>query len=108
MTLPPPTHPAPLLSSRTVLTSAAARAVAAAAEDEAMRNGSRMCIAIVDGGAQLIYFSRMDDSSIASIEVAIAEARSALLFERPTKEFQDQLAGGSLGLLALPGMVAFA
>ena len=106
MTVAPSTGPLPL-SSKKILTLAAARAIGAAAEAEATGNRCSMCIAIVDDGGHLLHFSRMDGSGIGSIEVAIAKARSALLFRRPTKDFQDGLAGGSTALLALPTIVPF-
>jgi glc operon protein GlcG len=85
----------------------ACRAVARAAEAAALAKDCRMCIAILDGGGHLQHFVRMDGTHIASIEVAIAKARCALAFRRPTKAFADAVAGNSMGLLALPGMVPF-
>src|SRR6516162_10059761 len=51
-------------------------------------------IAIVDHGGFLIYFERMDNTQLGSVEIAIAKARSAALFRRPSKVFEDALAGG--------------
>jgi glc operon protein GlcG len=85
----------------------ACRAVARAAEAAALAKDCRMCIAILDGGGHLQHFVRMDGTHIASIEVAIAKARCALAFRRPTKAFADAVAANSMGLLALPGMVPF-
>jgi glc operon protein GlcG len=85
----------------------ACRAVAQAAEAAALAKDCRMCIAIIDGGGHLQHFVRMDGTHIASIEVAIAKARCALAFRRPTKAFADAVAANSIGLLALPGMVPF-
>jgi uncharacterized protein GlcG (DUF336 family) len=84
-----------------------ARRAAAAALDEARRNGWQMAVAVVDPGGGLVYFERMDDVQRASIEVAIAKARSAALYKRPTRAFQDALAGGGVGLrvLGLEGAV---
>jgi uncharacterized protein GlcG (DUF336 family) len=85
----------------------AARQVAAAAVAEARRNGWLMAVAVVDPGGALVFFERMDDVQRGSIDVAIAKARSAVLFKRPTKAFQDALAAGGVGLrvLALEGAV---
>jgi uncharacterized protein GlcG (DUF336 family) len=62
----------------------------------------------VDTAGTLVYFEKMDDTQNGSAEVAIAKARSAALFKRPTKEFQDALAGGGAGwrVLTLQGAVA--
>jgi glc operon protein GlcG len=93
------------LGEKKVLTLAAAQAVAAAAEAEAARGGFTMCIAVIDDGGNLVCFHRMDDTQLGSIEIAIAKARSALFFKRPTKAFEEGVAGGRNALLAMPGVV---
>jgi glc operon protein GlcG len=58
-------------------------------------------IAIVDTGGHLVYFEKMDNTQIGSVTIAIDKARSAALFRRPTKFFQDTLAQGGVGLRVL-------
>jgi uncharacterized protein GlcG (DUF336 family) len=70
-----------------------ARRAAEAAVAEARLNGWQMAIAIVDPGGFLVFFEKMDDTQVGSVRVAIDKARSAALFKRPTKAFQDALAG---------------
>jgi uncharacterized protein GlcG (DUF336 family) len=84
-----------------------AKQVAAPALAEARRQGWTMAVAIVDPAGTLVYFEKMDDTQHGSAAVAIAKARSAALFKRATKEFQDSLAGGGAGLrvLGLQGAV---
>jgi glc operon protein GlcG len=53
----------------------------------------------------LIYFERMDNTQLGSVEIAIEKARSAALFRRPSKVFEDALAGGRTAILALRGVV---
>ena len=53
----------------------------------------------------LVYFERMDNTSLGAVENAVNKARSAALFRRPTKVFEDALAGGGNGVLALRGAV---
>ena len=81
--------------------------VAAAALAEAGKNGWQMAVAIVDTAGDLVYFEKMDDTQVGSVDVALAKARSAARFKRPTKAFQDALAAGGEGLriLALSGAV---
>ena len=81
--------------------------VAAAALAEAGRNGWQMAVAIVDTAGDLVYFEKMDDTQVGSVDVALGKARSAARFKRPTKAFQDALAAGGEGLriLALTGAV---
>lgn len=85
----------------------AAKRAAAAALAEAGRNGWRMAAAVVDTGGHLVYLEKMDGTQTGSVAVAIAKARSAALFLRPTKAFQDVLAGSGDGLrmLGLEGAV---
>jgi uncharacterized protein GlcG (DUF336 family) len=85
-----------------------AKSVAAAAIAEARRNQWTMAIAIVDTAGDLVYFERMDHTQVGSVDVAIAKARAAARFKRPTKAFQDALAAGGEGwrILSLDGAVA--
>src|SRR5712691_6086813 len=80
-----------------------AKKIAARAEAEAKKNNWTMVVAVVDDGGNLIYLERMDGTQIGSIEVAVAKARSANNFKRPTKAFEDALAGGRMAVLKLPG-----
>jgi glc operon protein GlcG len=84
-----------------------ARKAAAAALAEARANNWSMAVAIVDPAGLLVYFEKMDGTQNGSVAVAQAKARSAALFKRPTKAFQDMLAAGGDGLrvLALEGAV---
>jgi glc operon protein GlcG len=85
----------------------AAKKAAAAALAEARANQWNMAVAIVDPAGLLVYFEKMDDTQNGSVTVAQAKARSAALFKRPTKAFQDMLAAGGEGMrvLALEGAV---
>ena len=85
-----------------------AKTIAAAAVAEAKKNQWTMAIAIVDTAGDLVYFERMDHTQVGSVDVAIAKARAAARFKRPTKAFQDALAAGGEGwrILSLDGAVA--
>jgi glc operon protein GlcG len=75
-----------------------AKKAAAAALAEARGNNWTMAAAVVDTGGHLVYFEKMDGTQTGSVAVAIAKARSAALFMRPTKAFQEMLASGGDGL----------
>lgn len=85
----------------------AARKAAAAALAEARKNGWIMAVAVVDPAGDLVYYERMDHVQSGSTRVSVAKARSAALFKRPTKAFQDAVASGGAGLrvMALEGAV---
>jgi glc operon protein GlcG len=94
---PPPAYGAPIGLED-------AKKAAAAAISEVAKVGSAPdAIAIVDHGGFLIYFERMDNTQLGSVEIAIEKARSAALFRRPSKVFEDALAGGRTAILALRG-----
>jgi glc operon protein GlcG len=90
------------------ITADQAKTVAAAAVAEARKNQWTMAIAIVDPAGDLVYFEKMDNTQVGSVDVAIAKARSSARFKRPTKAFQDALAAGGEGwrILSLDGAVA--
>ncbi len=92
-----------LLFSKPTITLALARQVAAAAEAEALAQGWTVAIAIVDDGANLLYLQRLDGTQLASPEIAVAKAVSAVKYKRSTKALADALVGGRQAVLALPG-----
>ena len=94
------------LPTKQVLTLEAAKKIAAVAEAEARRRGATVVIAVVDDGGYLLVLERLDDTQVASVDVGIAKARTAAIFRRPSKVFEDQVKNGRVSALALPGAVA--
>jgi uncharacterized protein GlcG (DUF336 family) len=84
-----------------------AKKVTAPAIAEARKNNWAMAVAILDIGGNLVYFEKMDGTQTGSVRVAIGKARSAVMFKRSTKVFQDAVAAGGDGLrlLRLEGAV---
>jgi molybdate transport system substrate-binding protein len=78
-----------------------ATTAAVAALTEARKNNWTMAVAITDAGGQLVYFEKMNGTQNASVDLAIDKARSAALFRRPTKSFEDALAKGGENLRIL-------
>jgi len=72
--------------------------VLAAAEAEAVKQGWNVAIAVVDTAGNLVGFIKRDETQNASVNVALDKARTAALYKRPSKVFQDMVAGGGLGL----------
>jgi uncharacterized protein GlcG (DUF336 family) len=72
----------------------AAKRVAAPALAEAAKNNWLVAVAIVDPAGNLVYYEKMDNTQLGRANVSIDKARSAALFKRPTKAFQDSLAAG--------------
>jgi uncharacterized protein GlcG (DUF336 family) len=65
-----------------------ANALIQAASAEAVKKGWPMNIAVVDSGANLVAFLRMDGAQLASIPIAEHKARAAAKYRRPTKAFE--------------------
>ena len=71
-----------------------AEAAVAAAKQKAADLGTKMDIAVVDSGANLKAFARMDDAWLGSIDIAMRKARTARFFDMPS---------GDIGALSQPG-----
>jgi len=94
------------LIEKTALTLEGAKRIAAAAEQKARAVGARVVIAVVDEGGSLLLLERLDDTQVASVNVGIDKARTAAIYRRPSKVFEDQVKNGRVSALALQGAVA--
>ena len=92
------------MKTKMALTLEDAKKIAAAAEVRALENQWNVCIAIVDDGAHLMHFHRLDGAQLASIDIAIAKATSAMLGKRPTKAYEDMINNGRISALSMPGI----
>jgi len=95
----------PLIRPFASLTLEAAKLLAAAGEAEALRHGWTVAIAVVDPAGGLILFHSIDGTQPGSQDVAVAKARTAARYKRPTKAFADAIANRPV-LLTMPNMVA--
>jgi uncharacterized protein GlcG (DUF336 family) len=93
------------VASKPLLTLDDAKRVATAAQAEALKNGWRVVVAVVDDGGHLLYLERTHDTQFGSVETAIFKARAATAFQRPTKMSEDAVLSGRLIHLALPGVI---
>jgi len=80
-----------------------AKAIVAAARAKAVENNWNVVITVLDEGGHLMYLERMDRTQLGSVQVAQEKARTAYLFRRPTKKFEEIVTGGRLVMLNLPG-----
>lgn len=90
----PPPYGAPLSYD-------AAKKAMAAAEAEAIKNKWPVAIAILDTTGTLVMFSKLENTQTGSVAIAMGKAKTALDFRRPSKTFQDTVAGGGDGLRVL-------
>ena len=91
------------LLEKKVLTLEAADKVAKVAEAEAKRRNATVVIVVVDDGGYPIVLKRLNDTQVASVDVGIGKARTAAIFRRASKDFEDQIRNGRVASLVLPG-----
>jgi glc operon protein GlcG len=78
-----------------------AKKAMAAAEAEAMKNNLLEVIAILDSGGNLVMLHRMENAQFGSVRIAEGKARAAIEFRRPSKAWEDAIAGGGAGVRVL-------
>jgi glc operon protein GlcG len=83
------------------LTYEGAKLAAEAAGAEAARRGVHPVISAVDAGGALMYLVRPDHAQVASVDVTTDKARTAAIYRRPSKDFENQASGGRPSALHL-------
>ncbi len=83
------------------LTLQGARQVIAAATAEARRDNAGGTVAIVDDGGNLVALERLDGTFAASANISIGKARTAAIFKKSTKAFEETIRGGRTAMIAL-------
>jgi glc operon protein GlcG len=78
-----------------------ARRVIAAAQAEAKKNNATGVVAVVDDGGSLIALERLDGTFAAGAEISIGKARTAVLFKKPTKFFEDVIKNGRTAMVTV-------
>jgi uncharacterized protein GlcG (DUF336 family) len=87
------------------LTYDGARLAAEAAAAAAIARAVAPVVAVVDAGGELLYLWRPDAAQVASVRVATDKARTAAIYRRPSKDFEQQAAAGRPSALHLAGAV---
>lgn len=80
-----------------------AKKIAAGSIAEARRNNWNVAVAILDNHGMLIYYEMLDDTQTSSATIAIEKGRTAAMFRRPSKAFEDGVSSGRVAILGLPG-----
>lgn len=90
------------MKTKSVLELADVKAIAAAAEAEALANKWAVTIAIVDEGGHLLWLQRLDGAPPISAHIGPAKAHTAALGRRETKGYEDIINGGRYAFLTVP------
>ena len=90
------------MKTKSILEVADLKAIATAAEAEALKNNWPVSIAVVDDGGHLLHFQRLDGAAPISAHIAPAKARTAALGRRDSKVYEDMINGGRASFLSAP------
>lgn len=89
------------VAEKKTLTLDGAKCVLAACEEEAAKNKATGVIAVVDDGGNLMAVHRIDGTFAAGANISIGKARTAAMFKKPTKAFEDIIKNGRTAMVAL-------
>lgn len=89
------------VATKKTLTLEGARKAIAAALAEAKKNNATGVVAVVDDGGNLMALERLDGTFAAGATVSIGKARTAVLFKKPTKFFEDVIAKGRTAMVTV-------
>lgn len=90
------------MNSKPVLTMNEVKAIAAAAEAEALRNAWAVSIAVVDDGGHLLWLQRLDGAAPISAHIAPGKARTAALGRRESRIYEEIINQGRVSFLSAP------
>ena len=92
------------MKTRSALELADIKAIAAAAEAEALANKWAGTIAIVDDGGHLLWLQRLDGAAPISAQIAPAKAHTAALGRRESRVYEEVINGGRVSFLSAPAL----
>jgi glc operon protein GlcG len=92
------------MKTKSFLEAADVKAIAAAAEAEALKHAWPVTIAIVDDGGHLLHLQRLDGAAPVSAHIAPAKAHTAALGRRDSKGYEDMVNGGRTAFLSAPAI----
>ena len=90
------------MKNKAMLELADVKAIAAAAEAEALKNNWAVTIAIVDDGGHLLWLQRLDGVAAISAHIAPAKAHTAALGRRESRLYEETINNGRVSFLSAP------
>ncbi len=92
------------MKNKPALELADVKAIAAAAEAEALKNKWAVSIAIVDDGGHLLWLQRLDGAAPISAHIAPAKANTAAVGQRESRIYEEMINGGRVSFLSAPDL----
>ena len=93
------------MKTRPALTLDDCKKISAAAEAEAQKNNWEVAIVILDDGGHILHALRSDGATPANVVIATEKASTSALTRRPSKMWEERVAGGRLSMLKMPGVL---
>ena len=93
---------AQVTEKKTLTIDGAKKVIAAAVAYAKKNNAPGGVIAVVDDGGNLMALERLDGTFAAGATISIGKARTAVLFKRPTRVFEDIIKNGRTAMVTLP------
>ncbi|PYV39252.1 MAG: hypothetical protein DMG09_09675, partial [Acidobacteria bacterium] len=97
----PVLSPAQVMDKKTLSLEGAKKVIAAAVAEAKRLDAPGGVIAVVDDGGNLMALERLDNTFAAGANISIGKARTAVLFKKPTKAFEDIIKNGRTSMVAL-------
>lgn len=92
------------MKNKPALEFADVKAIAAAAEAEALKNGWAVSIAVVDDGGHLLSLQRLDGAAPISAHIAPAKANTSAMGQRESRVYEEMINGGRVSFLSAPDL----
>jgi uncharacterized protein GlcG (DUF336 family) len=92
------------MKTKPFLEMADVKAIAAAAEAEALKHQWAVSIAIVDDGGHLLWLQRLDGAAPISAHIAPAKANTAAMGRRESRLYEEMVNGGRMSFLSAPDL----
>jgi glc operon protein GlcG len=92
---------AQVIAQKNISLEAAKKVAADAVAYAKTNNAPGGSIAIVDNGGNLVYLERLDNTFVASAEVAVQKAKTAAQFKAPSKKLEDAVNNGRNALITV-------
>ena len=99
-----PTDSTAPMKNKPALEFADVKAIAAAAEAEALKNGWAVSIAVVDDGGHLLSLQRLDGAAPISAHIAPAKANTSAMGQRESRVYEEMINGGRVSFLSAPDL----
>ena len=95
------------MKQKSCLTLEDVKIIATGCENEALRRGWAVAIAIVDDGGHSMWLQRLDGAPLTSSQIATGKAHTSAVGRRTSKAYEDMVSNGRVAAMSMPGDLTF-